>query len=383
MSKLAITTISIALLAASGFAQADGHADHQAQIETLQQEKSALLKRLNNAIAFSKSRGAQLESEKRQRVALSKRLNNAIAFSKNRGAQLESEKRQRVALSKRLNNAIAFSKTRGEQLESEKKQRVALSKRLNNAIAFSKTRGGQLESEKKQRVAMSKRLNNAIAFSKTRGAQLESEKKQRVALSKRLNNAIAFSKTRRNQLESEQKQRKTLSKRLRNAIAFSKSRASGVTPAGGGAHSNWAANEGASLNSAFGGVQGTSVSTGSEKVTIQVGNNGLFRTGGTRLSNDGSKLLSIIANELSSKDSIITVIGHTDNVPVGSSSLFSSNESLSFARAVSTLQFLRDQGISNERLSAAGYGESSPIASNSTPEGRQQNRRVEIIVRKP
>ena len=299
MSKLAITTISIALIVASGFAQADGHADHQAQIETLQQEKSALLKRLNNAIAFSKSRGAQLESEKKQRVALSKRLNNAIAFSKSRGAQLESEKRQRVALSKRLNNAIAFSKTRGSQLESEKKQR------------------------------------------------------------------------------------KTLSKRLRNAIAFSKSRASGVTSASGGAHSNWAANEAASLNSAFGGVQGTSVSTGNENVTIQVGNNGLFRTGGTRLSNDGSQLLSLIANELSSKDSIITVIGHTDNVPVGSSSVFSSNEALSFARAVSTLQFLRDQGISNERLSAAGYGESSPIASNNTPEGRQQNRRVEIVVRKP
>ena len=327
MSKLAITTISIALIVASGFAQADGHADHQAQIETLQQEKSALLKRLNNAIAFSKSRGAQLESEKRQRVALSKRLNNAIAFSK--------------------------------------------------------TRGGQLESEKKQRVALSKRLNNAIAFSKTRGAQLDSEKRQRVALSKRLNNAIAFSKTRGNQLESEQKQRKTLSKRLRNAIAFSKSRASGSTSAGGSAQSNWAANEGGSLNSAFGGVQGTSVITGNEKVTIQVGNNGLFRTGGTRLSDNGSQLLSLIANELSSKDSIITVIGHTDNVPVGSNSLFSSNEALSFARAVSTLQFLRDQGISNERLSAAGYGESSPITSNNTPEGRQRNRRVEIIVRKP
>ena len=298
MSKLVITTITVILFAVTGFAQANGHADHQTQIENLKQEKSALQKRLNNAIAFSKSRGAQLDSEKRQRVALSKRLNNAIAFSKSRGAQLDSEKRQRVALSKRLNNAIAFSKSRGAQLDSEKRQRVALSKRLNNAIAFSKARGKKLKSTD------------------------------------------------------------------------------------GNAQSVWAAKEGAALNSAIGGVQGTEVNITNDSVKIQVGNNGLFRTGGTRLSVDGNQLLSLIANELSANDSNITVVGHTDNIPVGNSNAFSNNEALSFARAVSTMQFLRTQGISNERLSAAGYGDSRPIASNDTPEGRKQNRRVEIIVRK-
>jgi len=68
-----------------------------------------------------------------------------------------------------------------------------------------------------------------------------------------------------------------------------------------------------------------------------------------------------------------TVEGHTDSV--GSSE---SNQRLSEARANSVLNFLIDEGISSNRLSAIGYGEDKPIASNATRAGRQQNRRVEI-----
>lgn len=79
-------------------------------------------------------------------------------------------------------------------------------------------------------------------------------------------------------------------------------------------------------------------------------------------------------------DRNISVEGHTDNVPIKYSG-WKSNWELSAARALSVLHYLVDEkGISPERIRATGYGEYQPIASNQTPEGRQRNRRVEIVV---
>jgi len=68
-----------------------------------------------------------------------------------------------------------------------------------------------------------------------------------------------------------------------------------------------------------------------------------------------------------------TVDGHTDST--GSDSL---NQRLSESRALSVKEYLTSHGIDGFRLSSAGYGETKPIASNSTRDGRAQNRRVEI-----
>jgi chemotaxis protein MotB len=76
----------------------------------------------------------------------------------------------------------------------------------------------------------------------------------------------------------------------------------------------------------------------------------------------------------------ILVEGHTDSVPVAIGS-FSSNWDLSAQRAVNVVRFLIDEcGINPEKLSAAGYADSRPIASNDTLEGRALNRRVNLIV---
>ena len=388
MVKIAVSATSIALLCVSSLAQADQHSEAEAQIEKLQQDNKILVDRLNDTMDFNKQRAAQLyalgqelDSEKNKSNALSTRLRNAIAVSKERAAQidtlqpqLDSEKNKNNALNSRLSNAIAFSKERAAQigtlqpqLDSEKSKNSALNSRLGNAIAFSKERAAQigtlqpqLDSEKSKNSALNSRLSNSIAFSKERAAQIS---------------------TLQPQLASEQNKSKALSNRLRNAISISKDRATQVASMEQ-AKSDWSATVSANLAAAVGGIQGTSVIANSDdSVNVQVGNNGLFRIGGTALSNEGSQLLSTIAQQLSALDSNITVVGHTDDVPVGNNSRFSSNEELSFARAVSTLQFLRNQGIPTEQLSAAGYGEGSPIAGNDTAEGRAQNRRVEIILR--
>jgi outer membrane protein OmpA-like peptidoglycan-associated protein len=71
----------------------------------------------------------------------------------------------------------------------------------------------------------------------------------------------------------------------------------------------------------------------------------------------------------------LSVEGHTDSV--GSDSY---NLDLSRNRAESVQSFLANCGLTAEQISAAGFGESQPVASNNTPDGRQQNRRVEIVV---
>jgi len=79
----------------------------------------------------------------------------------------------------------------------------------------------------------------------------------------------------------------------------------------------------------------------------------------------------LVLNEY--KSTMITVMGHTDST--GSKEL---NQNLSVNRALSVANFLSSKGVAQQRLAASGYGEAFPIASNDTPEGRAQNRRVEV-----
>jgi len=76
----------------------------------------------------------------------------------------------------------------------------------------------------------------------------------------------------------------------------------------------------------------------------------------------------------------VGIEGHTDNQPIKLSG-WKTNWELSSARALSVLHYLvKQKGIAPERLSANGYGEFHPVTSNDTKEGRQLNRRVEIVI---
>jgi chemotaxis protein MotB len=76
----------------------------------------------------------------------------------------------------------------------------------------------------------------------------------------------------------------------------------------------------------------------------------------------------------------VGIEGHTDNLPIKHSG-WKSNWELSTARALSVLHYIvEEKNISPERVSAIGYGEYRPVASNSTKESRQLNRRVEIVI---
>ncbi|NQT00038.1 MAG: OmpA family protein [Candidatus Omnitrophica bacterium] len=107
----------------------------------------------------------------------------------------------------------------------------------------------------------------------------------------------------------------------------------------------------------------------------------LFDSGKTKLRKEAfstlDKVASVCKRKVANRE--IGIEGHTDNQPIKHSA-WKSNWELSTARATSVLHHLAKKGISGGRLSATGYGEYRPLATNKTVEGRQQNRRVEIVV---
>lgn len=108
----------------------------------------------------------------------------------------------------------------------------------------------------------------------------------------------------------------------------------------------------------------------------------LFDSGKANLRNESLNTLQKVAGVLNTtvRDLNIGVEGHTDNEPIKRSG-WKSNWELSTARALSVLDFLvNQQSVAPERLSATGFGEYRPVASNDSKESRQKNRRVEIVI---
>jgi len=91
-------------------------------------------------------------------------------------------------------------------------------------------------------------------------------------------------------------------------------------------------------------------------------------------------LLDNITEAIRKYSNSIRIEGHTDNVPIKTAQ-FPSNWELSTARATNIVHYLVDaHEFPPEKLSAIGYGEYRPIADNSSEEGRQKNRRVDVVV---
>lgn len=117
------------------------------------------------------------------------------------------------------------------------------------------------------------------------------------------------------------------------------------------------------------------------EVVIRFPNELAFPSGSSGMTEEFAAILNRLAPVINQTEGEVLVAGHTDNIPVSSSSPYISNWDLSAARATSVLHFLIDQnGTDPRRMVIQGYGDSRPIASNDTPEGRSENRRVEITI---
>jgi len=126
--------------------------------------------------------------------------------------------------------------------------------------------------------------------------------------------------------------------------------------------------------------QDVTISNLQGKLTVNILDRVLFDSGEAILKPDGESVLRKVAAILAEHPELkIHIIGHTDNVPVHNR--FASNWELSTARALAAVHFLTEQaGVNPRRVGVVGYGEYRPIADNSTPEGRAENRRIAIVI---
>jgi chemotaxis protein MotB len=116
------------------------------------------------------------------------------------------------------------------------------------------------------------------------------------------------------------------------------------------------------------------------QMTLKLPSGVLFPSGSADLSEEGDATLAQVTDVLMAfKDRRFLVAGHTDNIPIKTKK-FKNNWYLSSARAVSVVEFMIDAGFPADKLAAAGYADKDPVGDNASPQGRELNRRIEIIL---
>lgn len=143
----------------------------------------------------------------------------------------------------------------------------------------------------------------------------------------------------------------------------------------GGAVGNYMDRQEAKLRAQLQGT-GVSVTRSGDNIILNMPGNVTFQTNSADINAGFYQVLNSVALVLKEFDkTVVDVAGHAD-----STGDEAKNMELSQRRASSVSSYLGAQGVSSQRLITVGYGETRPIASNDTPEGRTQNRRVEITL---
>jgi chemotaxis protein MotB len=110
----------------------------------------------------------------------------------------------------------------------------------------------------------------------------------------------------------------------------------------------------------------------------------LFPSGSWQMSVDGKEVIARMAKTLAAdQQEKLLVNGYTDNASIGPELKrqgVTTNQALSQKRAETVMQYMVSQGVKPNLVAAQGFGDAQPVASNSTPQGRAQNRRVEITL---
>jgi len=119
-------------------------------------------------------------------------------------------------------------------------------------------------------------------------------------------------------------------------------------------------------------------------IKYTVNSDQLFAPGSWQMSAQGKQIISKMASQLApTQQNKLVVNGYTDNAPIGPGLMqqgVTSNQVLSQKRADAVMQYLVSQGMNPSLVSAHGFGDANPVASNDTAQGRARNRRVDITL---
>ena len=118
-----------------------------------------------------------------------------------------------------------------------------------------------------------------------------------------------------------------------------------------------------------------------DKIIVRLAERGSFGSGRADLQPSFKPLLNKVGSAISNGTGLITIEGHTDNVPMAFSERFRSNWDLSAARSAAVADYLLNNSpVADGRINVTGSADTKPLASNDTPEGRSKNRRIEVII---
>jgi chemotaxis protein MotB len=117
----------------------------------------------------------------------------------------------------------------------------------------------------------------------------------------------------------------------------------------------------------------------SRGLTISFTQAALFPSGEDEIAADSYPTVQKIADAMNKVPNPVRAEGHTDSIPIHNSH-YRSNWDLSAARSIALVELLTQYGVSPRRLSVAGYGDTDPIEKNDTEQGRQKNRRVDVVI---
>ena len=125
---------------------------------------------------------------------------------------------------------------------------------------------------------------------------------------------------------------------------------------------------------------GMAVEMVGDMIVVRINNLVLFDSGKAEVKTDFEPIAARIAGALDKEPGPILVVGHTDSVKLSGTGRFKSNQELSVARAEGVKDLLAKTIADPSRLQVEGRGEFEPIGDNATPDGRAQNRRVEVMI---
>ncbi|WP_434383895.1 OmpA family protein [Melittangium boletus] len=211
----------------------------------------------------------------------------------------------------------------------------------------------QAEFEQQQREAAQQREEaTRLQTEQQRLAQVEQQERERQA---QLDAAQQRANELNNQLEQERQARAQAEQRAAEAQAEARAQAQ--------------------VASELRNIRQVQVKEESRGLVLTLSGSVLFRSGSSDLLAAARRRLNDVASALNKTENPLLIEGHTDSQ--GSAEL---NDELSYLRAEAVRDYLVDQGVDRERIRIDGRGKEAPIASNSTSEGRANNRRVEIII---
>ncbi len=299
-------------------------------------------------------------------------------------ASLESEKKSQQL----LRAAFEQTKAENEQIKAEKAQiEINLQQEVNRVVSTT----AELEKELQQRQARQKSLEdkiNTVSGEKSKlASELEQEQKRRQQLQRQIANvsddvgqkekALADAELDVSQLNQQletTRQEQILLKDQFEELSQQRKR-----------DSEHFANLENRLEQELNESRVEIEQLKDRMTVIKLTNDVLFSSGSAEIKPAGQKVLSVIAESLNAyPDRPISIEGHTDHVPTGENSRYASNWELSATRALAALNYFQQNShIDPKRLKLVGYGEYRPAYSNATAEGRERNRRIEIIILPP